>query len=254
MKIGIGVTSFKRLNSLKQFLSKVSILDKTKYEIAVVLDGPRYENICYDSFLDEIFQENMEVYTFYYNVGVARTKNKCIDILRKKNVNYYFLFDDDIDILDINVFDFYIDAIKFSNIKHFLFSHIDNNPSIATLMLSETNGLTVHQHAKGAVMIFEGNHLDIIGEYDIGFKNALEHVDLTYRSYLKQELPFWGFLDVLGSERFLKDQNTESTITDKELYNINKQKSALYWYDKYNSQIIDIPKFDINVLIEKIRK
>jgi hypothetical protein len=255
MKIGIGITTWKRPELFNNLLNKLKDLDD-RFVFSFVFDGNKSNWIQYD--LNQIykdFPQRHKVYTYYENVGVAKCKNKSIDLLNEfKDIDYYFLLDDDIDILDLSVFDKYIEMSQFTGLQHLMFLGIPPNKITTTVMYSETQGITINEHAQGAFMMFTKEHLEKIGKFDEKFCNALEHVDMTYRSYTSQNLPFWYFIDILGSAKLLKEISAESTITNKDKYQLNLQKSAIHWIEKYGKSVAETPRHGFTELIDRLKK
>lgn len=254
-RIGIGITTWKRPEVFKLLLEEIKDLDD-RFHFAFVFDGPFQDNENYDyDFIVKNFGKRFRNYRYGVNVGVAKAKNKCISLLEEfGDLDYVFLLDDDINILRTEVFDHYIDTAKKSKVEHLLFSHIDKNTTTCTLMLSETQGITTHSLAQGAFMFFTKNHLNKVGKFDENFKNAFEHIDMTFRSYNEQGLPFWFFLDALNSQQYIQERpGGESTITAKGQYDINLQKSALHWRSKYGQNVGDIPRLPVASLIDILK-
>ena len=255
MKIGIGITTWKRPEMFKKLLDKLKNLDD-RFVFSLVFDGDKTNWVQYNlSSIYEDFPKKYKTYQYWVNAGVARCKNKAINLLKDfKDVDYYFLLDDDIDILDLSVFDRYIEMSQFTGLQHLMFLGIPPNKVTTTVMYSETQGITINEHAQGAFMMFTKKHLDNIGDFDEKFHNALEHVDMTYRSYTSQNLPFWYFIDILGSEELLKEISPESTITNKDKYHLNLQKSAIHWIEKYGKSVAETPRHGFTELIDRLKK
>jgi hypothetical protein len=254
MRIGIGITTWKRADDFKELLSQIKDLDD-RFFFAFVFDGPFTVNNEYDfKYITDSFGSRYKNYRYGVNAGVSKVKNKCIDLLNEFDVDFIFLLDDDMMVLDTKVFDLYIEAHTRSGLEHLMFSHVDKNTTTYTLMVAEDFGITTHSLAQGAFMFFTKDHLRKIGKFDEGFKNAFEHIDMTYRSYTAQELPFWFFLDVLGSNKYLKERGNPSTITNKEPYALNIQKSSVRWMEKYGKNVADIPRLPVTILIDRLKK
>lgn len=254
MKIGIGITTWRRPDLFSKLLENLKNLDE-RFHFAFVFDGDSSSWSKYDlSQTWENFGNRYQNYKFGVNVGVARAKNKAIELLSKSDVDYYFLLDDDILIKDLSVFDYYINAHILTKLKHFMFLHIPPNKITSTIMYAEDFGITIHEHAQGAFMMFTKDHLKDIGNFDTSMVNALEHVDITFRSYTAQGLPFWSFIDVLGSEEYLEEVGGDSTITNKDKYTLNLHKSAVRWMEKYGHSVAETPRIAFTELVDRLKK
>lgn len=254
MKIGIGITTWKRPDLFAKLLDRLKDLDERFY-FAFVFDGDRATSWSKYNFAQtwENFGDRYKNYKFGVNVGVSKTKNKAIELLSEFDVDFYFLLDDDIQIKDLAAFDHYINAQRLTKLKHLMFLNIPPNKITSTVMYAEDFGITIHEHAQGAFMMFTKDHLKDIGYFDVQMINALEHADLTYRSYKAQGLPFWSFIDVLGSEAYLEEIGKDSTITNKDKYILNLQKSAVRWQEKYGHSVAETPRIAFTELVDRLK-
>lgn len=79
-KIGIGITTHNRYDVYQNTLEHITKLAPKGAEIVVVDDAS-----------DEVVPE--ATYRFTINAGIARAKNKCLELLQ--DCDHIFLFDDD---------------------------------------------------------------------------------------------------------------------------------------------------------------
>ena len=108
-KIGVGIITCDRPDYLKGLLDTLVACESTIDELVVVNDG---KTVNVELFKGEwILNEN--------NLGVGKSKNKALRYLLNKNCDYIFLIEDDMLILDKNIFNKYIEAYKLSGIHHF---------------------------------------------------------------------------------------------------------------------------------------
>lgn len=244
MKIGIGITTFKRPKNLELILENLSTLDRDRFFVVIAQDG----NDHYPTFPDVEFIPSTQ------QKGVAHTKNKCLTRMIEENCDYYFLLDDDV-LPNAEVFDYFIETSKITGIEHLQFGDIDGNKLITSVVYDETGrGLHIRPHCKGAFLFITKNLLNKIGLWDEGFTNALEHVDFTYRCMKEEGLPFWYFVEPINSKKYITNIEGESTITDKEKYQENKNKSFVHWYEKYKFNMVDIPYLPLSNTVEVLKR
>jgi GT2 family glycosyltransferase len=142
--------------------------------------------------------------------------------------DYIFIIEDDMVVLDVTVFDKYIEASKISGIQHFNYgpgSPFNRKQTITNFDLhnrhlldqhSEPNPKMIIDYGKVKVSLFEHTVamfsfftkevLEKVGLIDEDFYNAWEHVDHTYRIIKAgYHPPFWWFADLHDSHKFLTE-------------------------------------------------
>lgn len=146
--------------------------------------------------------------------GVAKAKNIALKTLLDNGCEHIFLMEDDIEIIDSQVFDLYINASKSTGLKHFNYGlhgnhNIDlrGNPSIRkTVTYLDQTQIDLYPNLLGAFSYYHRSVLEDIGLFDEGYYNAMEHVKHTYDASLKgYTTPWRWFADVNGSSKYLKD-------------------------------------------------
>lgn len=146
--------------------------------------------------------------------GVAVAKNLALKFFLEQKVEHIFLMEDDIEILDKNIFELYINAQDSTGIKHFNFGlHGNHNldylgrPNIRrTINYPNNTKINLYPNLLGAFSYYHIDTLKDVGLMDESFYNALEHVDHTYQIIKKGYHPlFRWFADVEGSRACLKD-------------------------------------------------
>ncbi len=146
--------------------------------------------------------------------GVAIAKNLGIKFLLDQKVEHIFLMEDDVEILNKNVFQLYIDAQESTGIKHFNFGlHGNHNldylgrPNIRkTINYPNNTKINLYPNLLGAFSYYHVDTINDIGLMDERYYNALEHVDHTYQIIEKgYHPPFRWFADVEGSNTYIKD-------------------------------------------------
>jgi len=105
-KIGLGIVTCNR----PEFVSKcIESIDLTMVDEKVIVNDGTIK-VDHTGFF---IINNKE------NLGVGKSKNKLLKHLYDKGCDYIFILEDDMLILDNNVFNKYIEAHKASNIHHF---------------------------------------------------------------------------------------------------------------------------------------
>ena len=214
-KIGVGIITCDR----PEFFTKCrdSIKDNTYDHIVVVNDG-----------FDDVVNPRSEVIKTTGREGVGKGKNKALKYLYEKECDYFFLFEDDMIVLDTSVFEKYIEAHKISGIHHFnygpgspfnrkqtiknfdlhnrheLDQHSEPNPKLI-IDYKETK-ISLFEHTVAMFSFYTKLILDEVGYIDEDFYNAWEHVDHTY-NIIKAGYhpPFWYFPDLYDSHKLLTE-------------------------------------------------
>lgn len=214
-KIGLGLITCDRFDFLKKSLT--SILEKTKdlsadkFRLVVIDDSAEKNNNNYN--FTQSDKLNL-IFTSKGREGVGKAKNYALRDLLDNGCEHIFLMEDDIELIDINVFDLYINASKSTGIYHFNFGlHGNHNkdhlgyPTIRkTLNYPDFTKINFYPNVLGAFSYYHRNVLEKIGIFDEDYYNAMEHVDHTYKAWKAGfTSAFRFFADVNGSEKYLKD-------------------------------------------------
>ena len=205
-KIGIGLITCDRPGFFKKSFSSLmhNIQDKPNITYIVINDGK--DKLPFSPLL----VENTSGY-----IGVAKSKNIALKNLIKSECKHIFLMEDDIEITNADVFDFYIKASKDTGIKHFNYGLHGNHNLLPngkehirkTIKYPNTDiSIDLYSNVLGAFSYYHIDVLKDIGLMDETFYNALEHVDHTYQIIKKgYHPPFRWFADVSKSKNYLKD-------------------------------------------------
>ena len=214
-KIGLGIVTCNRPEFLTNCIDSIN-LEKVDVRV-IVNDGdlavshPKFNIIKNDT-----------------NLGVGKSKNKILKYLFDQGCDYIFLLEDDMLILDNNVFEKYIEAHKASGIHHFnygpgspfnrkqdiqfdlhnrheLDQHSDPNPRKIIDYGNEVK-VSLFEHTVAMFSFFTREVIDVVGYIDEDFYNAWEHVDHTYRIIKSgYHPPFWYFADLYNSHEYLSE-------------------------------------------------
>lgn len=217
-KIGVGIITCNRPEYLNNLLRTIPI---TKIDKLVVVNDGDVKNKIELAYPGTWLQNET-------NLGVGISKNKAMGFLYGYGCDYIFIIEDDMLILDENVFDKYIAAYKASGIHHFnygpgspfnrkqdiafdlhnrhlLNQHSEPNPK---LVIDYGNNIKVSlfEHTVAMFSFFTREVLREVGYFDEEFYNAWEHVDHTYRIIKAgYHPPFWWFADIFESEKCLTE-------------------------------------------------
>jgi GT2 family glycosyltransferase len=253
-KIGLGIVTCNR----PDFLSKcIESIDLEKLDVkAIVNDGTI-----------DVKHQSFHIMHNKENLGVGKSKNKLLKYLRSQDCDYIFLLEDDMLILDNNVFDKYIEAYKASGIHHFNYGpgspfnrkqnfefdlhnrhlcdqHSDPNPR-KIIDYGNDVKISLFTHTVAMFSFFTKEVLDKVGYIDEDFYNAWEHVDHTYR-IIKEGYhpPFWYFADIFESHLYLSE--APEAIDKSSIANDNEQwKKNVYGgieiYKKKHGHVPNMP-------------
>jgi GT2 family glycosyltransferase len=204
-KIGVGIITCDR----KDFFVKAhtslwrALENYPKHTAIVVNDGS-----------DDIQDAKYTVCKTTGKEGVGKAKNAALRFLMDNHCEHIFLMEDDIEIIDPNVFNEYIKTAKVTGVKHLNYALHGNhnqdvykNPTIRkTVNYPDNTKLDLYPNLLGAFSYFHRSVLDEVGLIDEDYYNAMEHVDHTYR-IIKADYhpPFRWFADVHGSNKMLND-------------------------------------------------
>ena len=209
MKIGLAVstyanenTNLERFNIIKKCLDS---LDNIDIHIIIINDASivkEHINLI-NKYKDKYHIINREI-----NGGIAKCKNTALKYFEENDFDYCFLMDDDVEILDKNFYQYYINASEKTNIDHLCFQchsrHKVNIKNINGIEIKESN------HTNGCFLMITKRMIKEIGYFKIlPFKYEHEHSNYTTRAIVFGLAP--GYVDIIGSEKMLKliDESTE---------------------------------------------
>lgn len=218
-KVGVGITTYNRLNYLKGLVDSVIPCEQYIDELVVINDAgetPEWD-LPYGKWV------NNEV-----NLGVAKSKNKAIKMLLDSNCDYIFLIEDDMVIKDPSVFEQYVYACKVSGIQHFNYGpgspfnrkqrikHFDLHNRHLLDEKTEVNPklivdygkckIALYEHTVAMFSFFTKTVLEKVGLYPEEYDRCWEHVDHTYQIIKAgYHPPFWWFADLANSHELLEE-------------------------------------------------
>ena len=224
-KVGIGIVTCNRPKFLRGLLKSLKPCLKNEdcpiAEWVIVNDGEAQDKP--SEALCATWINNTK------NIGVAKSKNKILKHLLDKNCDYMFILEDDVEIIDKNIFAAYIKAHELSGIHHFNYgpgspfnlkqTNIQNydlhnrhlldhdtepNPKML-LQYSSDCEIALYEHTVAMFSFFTSTCIKKVGFFPEEYSNCWEHVDHTYQ-IIKAKLhpPFWWFADVANSHKMLR--------------------------------------------------
>ena len=275
-KIGIGVVTCNRVDYFKTCINSIPSNIGT---VVVVNDGAAYSSDVYPSHVKEVIQ-----HTQNKNVGVS--KNELMRFLIQDGCEHVFLIEDDMEVLNPEVFAEYIKAASASGIWHLNYGPgspfnrvqdpeilkmdlagrhlLDKHSAVKPRLIVEyKNGskIALYQHSVGMFTYFHKGVIKNIGYHDEHFHNAWEHVELTYR-IIKAGLhpPFWWFADIWDSSQYIREIegaiDNSIIAKDTDQWNINVSKGAVWYKHKhghYPAQIADTPQERVGEILKLIK-
>lgn len=217
-KIGVGIITCNRPEYLKGLLDSLILCRDNIDEIVVVNDGKPVDVPLFKG--EWVLNET--------NIGVGKSKNRALKHLLVKNCDYIFLIEDDMLILNKDIFNRYIEAHKLSGIHHFNYGpgspfnrkqdiqfdlhnrHLlkqDSEPNPKMIIeYSKDIKIALYEHTVAMFLFFTREILEKVGLIDEDFYNAWEHVDHTYRIIKAgYHPPFWWFADLADSHKLLTE-------------------------------------------------
>lgn len=150
MKLGIGITTYKRPEHLKKCLEQIA----------------KHTTIAHKLFINDDSLTKQ---------GVAASKNNCLKAL--KDCDYIFLFDDDCFPIKDNWEKYFIDMAKSSGQQHFCY--LRETQSIKSIGGKEIKS---YNNCAGAMMFFTKTCIEKAGLYTEAFgRYGFEHAELSER-------------------------------------------------------------------------
>lgn len=274
-KIGVGVVTCNRPELFCNLIRSFDNVNDVDQYVIVEDVHPTAQKSEYDfgygayagEILSSMKHSNWFGMTNGSNLGVGKSKNRCLEIL-SKDCDYVFLIEDDIYIKDPKVFEKYIEASQKTGIQHFNYSQHGmmnkswpgGNPNPRTILNYESSGLNIplYPHCVGAFSFYTKEALEKVGLLDPRYYNACEHVDHTL-SIIKGGMhpPFWYFADIENSWEYLGDEEwsiQQSTISSRKDHQDIMTEADKVFIEKHGYKPGQIPDSDFSTVVEKIKQ
>lgn len=194
--IGIGITTHNRNKLVAETYSKIAALSPDAK--IIVVDDASVEPVSLSG----------DVYRFDENVGIARAKNKCLELLA--DCDHIFLFDDDTYPIAANWWQPYVDSSE-SHLMYCFKDWANGKPVGDDDIIYTDNKHVAHSHARGCMLYIKHDVLDIVGGMAVEFGKAMdEHGDWSNRIH-NAGLTTFKYMDVIDSDLLIysMDQHQE---------------------------------------------
>lgn len=200
-KIGIGITTHNRTTFFNKSYEEIKRLAPKGSTIVVVDDASKQP-------------VPNATYRFNENVGIARAKNKCLELLYLQGCEHFFLFDDDTYPIKENWHLPYINS-KEPHLNY-IFTEFRNGQKLSdSFIVYQDSNIVAYTHPRGCMLYYHRSALDAVGGMSPLFGRwGFEHVDLSNRIF-NAGLTSFKYMDVPNSkELFYNDdehQNNRNT-------------------------------------------
>lgn len=217
MSIGIAITTHNRRRIANKSINElINIAPKDAYIVVVddASDVP-YEN------------DSVDVYRFSQQVGIARAKNKCLELL--EDCDHIFLFDDDIYPVTEGWEQRYIQNGE----KHLCYTwHVLHNGKVNANVFLHTDyakGVDVYHRPCGVMLYLQKEVLEVVGGMDNRFIGwGYEHVEYSQRIY-NTGLTSYPFQDVIGSKDLFYSYDYHKETTTSVPKHVYKRRNEILW-------------------------
>lgn len=177
MKTLICINTCDRVSNIKAFLGDYInfVNSKKEFDIVVSLDGSDEKtiNYCNEFNIPLVYSDNRE--------GVGLSKNRVLELF--KNYDYYFFIEDDVELLNTDVFNIHIELANKLNIHHF---SLFENSRIRNIIEKTSIGkyTIIHSlYGSAQVNFFTKIGLEKVGGFHTLFAKykRFGHTEHTYR-------------------------------------------------------------------------
>jgi hypothetical protein len=240
-KIGIGIITYDRSEKFKKVYNSI---DKGNKEIVVVKDGGKPD---YDLQIDSNYIKMDD------NKGVGFCKNRAIEFLKSKDVDSYFILEDDCLVKDNGVWDYCVSFSEESGLLHFNWNDYRHS-RFATAEFHKHKAALCH-NTEASFSYFHKKFLEDI-RFDENYINAWEHIDLELQGEKKGFLPpFRWFVSPSDLNDYLESIDTDdSSITGKDNYHERVVSGHHYFEKKWGKKVNEIPLVDGKTFYEKMKE
>lgn len=278
MKTLICINTCKRASAIKAMIWEYIefVKSNAEYDFVISLDGIDSETIeyCKKFNIPLIYSEE--------NEGVGLSKNRVLELL--SNYEYYFFIEDDVELLNPEVFDIHIKLSQITGIHHF--SLFDASRIIDQKAITNIDEFSIVHSMYGSAQVnfFTREGLEKVGGFhdEFAIYKRFGHTEHTYR-FVNAGLSTYPFNIVSNCiEDYFKWNDPisvtkiKTAFTDKRLFPREQEiieqslsfyplrtlsrfhmmgsiDSSLIYIDRYN--FIHKIKFDINIMVlDTLRK
>lgn len=230
--VGIGITTHNRYDIFKKTLEEMKRFAPANAKIVVVDDAS-----------DKPVQE--ATYRFNKNVGIARAKNKCFELLYNAGCEHFFLFDDDCYPVVEDWYKPYTESPEPH--LNYIFEEFrgTNKPALNdTMILYKDSKVRAYSHVRGCMCYYKRICLDVCGGMSPLFGRwGYEHPDLSNRIY-NAGLTYFRYMDVPDSGKlfYSKDEHTgnaDSTVQGAARTECITNNSKIYNSRKHITEYVE---------------
>lgn len=234
-KIGIAITERNRYNDFLKSYNEIIKFAPKGAKIVVIDDAS-----------DIPFKE--ATFRFEHNVGIARSKNKCIELL--EDCEHIFLFDSD---CYPKVKDWHLPYIN-SGHKHlmYLFQDFPTGPQLNDSHVEyEDDEIKALSHPRGCMLYVHNDCINKVGgmrpEFGIW---GIDHLEMSERIH-NAGLTKYRFIDVIGSENLIHsmDEHRQVVTTVKTQQRSIELKQSFGVYEKVKGSSDFVPYKSNNLVL-----
>lgn len=208
--IGIGITTHNRNPMVRDTLAKIRQHTPANAKIVVVDDASQMP----------VKIKDTVVYRFNDNVGIARAKNKCLELL--SDCDHIFLFDDDTYPIADDWYKPYVESPE-HHLMYLFENWANGKPVGDDAIVYKDSEHQAHSHARGCMMYIDGVALATVGGMDVRYGMAMnEHLDWSMRIH-NAGLTTFRYMDVADSEQLIysmdQHQEVQTSIQNRQQNN-----------------------------------
>lgn len=251
-KIGVGITTY---NSEPYFKALYESLPLTLIdELVVVNGGTPYEGV---------YKSNWIQHTINKFPSVCR--NECIKYLLENGCEHIFIIEDDMVILDENIFNEYIRVSKLTGLKylcHASFSEGSGPRNARTPRIvidyPDNTKLAFYPNMCNEFTYHHYSAFEIAGIYDENMREAFD-VELAYReSFYNYSSLFWWFADIVDSDKYIMNNPTAVSRLQAERPDGSRQQLLpsiwKYFSKKHGLYVQQIPSLNLDALKKRLKE
>lgn len=270
-KIGVGIITCNRNEMLYNLIMS---LDTSKIDHSIVVNDGESQH--HSSFIVHHDGEDIELFDLIdrmsYNYidtdmeGVGKAKNRALKELLDAGCDYIFIIEDDMVILNNDIFEEYIKISKATGIEHLMFGYhgpankrnISNGtPSPKYKIDYGDVSIDIIHHCVGAFCMYTARSLKEVGIFDEEYMNAFEHVDHSYKlAKSGYSTPYWNWADISNSTNYIREQacsEVNSTITPRIDWKSNIQRAWNTFTKKHGYTPMSVPDISLEDLKKTLK-
>ena len=253
-KIGVCIITY---NSQEYFEKLFYSLPDHKYDELVVVNGGNPYDKIYKRMNGHIKWIQHEK-----NKGSGQSRNDGLEYLRSRDMDYYFIIEDDMVILDENIFDKYIEANKVSGLQYFCYAsnawgvgpRFARTPRMK-VQYTENIIINLYQHCCNEFTFRTKELIDKVGNYNPNYLSMFDVDNIKRISDWELGNPFWYSPDLSDSDSLINnnpdaisrmnpDGSRDSKLQDDaKLFHLLHGKFVWQTEELSRSQVIEKLKF-----------